>query len=153
MTPQRSGAPLEPRPLSVVILPTNLKEIVGQCRGRGPGAAVQQEGGESGGGMEIIGEAQDGQERMVNGSARLVGKTGKVQVPAESREDVSAHSFWKRGTTAMFDIQIVNLDAGSYLRMTPEKALTKRRRKIRPYTFRLPWIVEVLLLQWSNLRT
>ena len=25
----------------------------------------------------------------------------------------------------MFDIRIVNLDAGSYLRMTPEKALAK----------------------------
>ena len=36
--------------------------------------------------------------------------------------DVSAHGFWKRGTTAMFDIRIVNLDVGSYLRMTPEKA-------------------------------
>ena len=39
------------------------------------------------------------------------------------RADVSAHGFWKRGTTAMFDIRIFNLNAGSYLSMMPEKAL------------------------------
>ena len=39
--------------------------------------------------------------------------------------EVSPYGFWKRGTTAMFDIRIVNLDAGSYLHMTPEKALAK----------------------------
>ena len=29
----------------------------------------------------------------------------------------------------MFDIQIVNLDADSYLRMTPEKALAKAEKE------------------------
>ena len=61
----------------------------------------------------------------MNRAAILTGRPGQVQVPAESRADVSAHGFWKRGTTAMFDIRIVNLDVGSYLRMTPEKALAK----------------------------
>ena len=61
----------------------------------------------------------------MNRAIRLVGHPGQVQVPAELRSDVSAHGFCKRGTTAMFDIQIVNLDAGSYLRMTPEKAVAK----------------------------
>ena len=28
----------------------------------------------------------------------------------------------------MFDIRILNLDAGSYLRMTPEKALSKAEK-------------------------
>ena len=56
---------------------------------------------------------------MVNGAARLIGQPVKVVVPAESREDVNAHGFWKLGTTEMFDIRIVNLDAGSNLRMTP----------------------------------
>ena len=37
----------------------------------------------------------------------------QVKVPEESRTDVSSHSFWERGTTAMFDIQIVILDAGA----------------------------------------
>ena len=50
---------------------------------------------------------------------------GQAEVSAESREDASSHGFWKRGTTVMFDIKMANLDAGSYLRMTPEKALVK----------------------------
>ena len=62
---------------------------------------------------------------MVNGAAILVGQPGQIVVSAESRADISAHGFWKRGTTAMFDIIIVNLNAGSYLRMTLEKALAK----------------------------
>ena len=65
---------------------------------------------------------------MVNGAARLVRQTGQVVVPAESRSDVSDHAFWKRGTTAMFDIRIVNLDTDSYLCMTPEKALAKAEK-------------------------
>ena len=68
-------------------------------------------------------------ERTGNGSARLEVQPGQLVVPAESRADVSAHSFWKRGTTVMFDIRIVNLDAGSYLCMTPEKALAKAERE------------------------
>ena len=66
---------------------------------------------------------------MVNGAARLVGQPGQVVVPAESHAHVNAHGFWKQGTTAMFDIQTVNLDAGSYLRMTPEKALAKPEKE------------------------
>ena len=45
------------------------------------------------------------------------------------REDVSAHGFWKRGTTAIFDIRIFNLDAGSYLRMTPGKDLANAEKE------------------------
>ena len=98
--------------------PTNLKSIVGLCRGRGPGTGARQEGGDADGGMETVG-------RTVNGSERLVGQPVQVAVPAESRADVSAHGFWNRVITVMFDIRIVNLEAGSYLRMTPEKALAK----------------------------
>ena len=63
------------------------------------------------------------------GTDRLVGQPGQLLVPAESRADVSTHGFWKQGTTAMFDIRIVNLNAGSYLRMTPEKALAKAEKE------------------------
>ena len=75
-------------------------------------ARERQEGGEADGGRDTVG-------RKVNVAARLIGKPGKVVVPADSRADVSAHGFWKRGTTTMFNIIIVNLNAGSYLRMTP----------------------------------
>ena len=49
----------------------------------------------------------------------------QVAVPAELRSDISAHSLWKWCTTVMFDIRIVNLDAGSYLRMMPKKDFAK----------------------------
>ena len=81
-------------------------------QGERTGAGVRQEGGESDGGTETVGQT-------VNGAARLAGQPGQVVVPAESRADISAHGFWKRGTTTMFDIIIFNLDVGSYLRMTP----------------------------------
>ena len=77
----------------------------------------------------ITREAQWGRSRTFNGAARLVGQPGQVVVPEELRADVSAQGFWKRGTTAMFDIKIVNLDAGSYLHMTPEKALAKAEKE------------------------
>ena len=83
---------------------------------------MRQEGGEGGGGTETLG-------RTVDGAARLVGQTLQVVVPAESRVDVSAHSFWKWGTTAMFDIRIVILDAVSYLRMKPEQDLAKAKKE------------------------
>ena len=78
-----------------------------------------QESGIADSGAEIVEEAQGGIRLTVNRADRLEDRLGQVQVPAESRADVSAHGLWKRRTTAMFDIRIVNLDAGSYLRMTP----------------------------------
>ena len=89
------------------------------AEGERTGAGARQEGGEADSGTNTVGEAQGGRGRAVNRVARLVGKPGQVVVPVESRSHVSAHGFWKRGTTAMFDIRIVNLDAGSYLCMTP----------------------------------
>ena len=74
----------------------------------------------------------------MNGVAVLEMRPGQVQVPAESRADVSAHGFWKRGTTAMFDIRIFNLDS--------EKALAKAEKIKRTYTLRLTWSVDGLLL-------
>ena len=61
----------------------------------------------------------------MNRASVLARMTVQVEVPAESREDISAHVFWKQGTTAMFDIQIVNLDAVSCRHMMPEKDLSK----------------------------
>ena len=92
-------------PIAITYEPKiNIRNVQGERTGDG----AWQEGGEADGGTD-----------------RLVGQLVQVVVPAESREDVSAHGFWKRGTTAMFNIIIVNLDAGSYLCMTPEKALAK----------------------------
>ena len=98
-------------------------------QGERTGARARQEGGEADGGTDTVGAAQGGSGRTVNGEDRLVGQPGQVVVPAESHAHVNAHGFWKQGTTAMFDIQTVNLDAGSYLRMTPEKALAKPEKE------------------------
>ena len=65
----------------------------------------------------------------MNRAARLAVRTGQVQVPAESRADVGAHGFWKQATTVMFDIRIVNLNAGSYLGMMLEKVLEKAEKE------------------------
>ena len=65
----------------------------------------------------------------MNRSAVLVMRLGQVELPAESRSDVSAHGFWNKGTTAMFDIQTFNLNAGSYLRMKPKKAYAKAEKE------------------------
>ena len=60
---------------------------------------------------------------------------GQVEIPEVLRADVSAHGLWKRGTTAMFDIRIVNLDTGSYLCMTPEKAFSKAEKEKKDLYF------------------
>ena len=67
--------------------------------------------------MVVVGETQGGKGKgqSINREDTLARRPVQVEVPADSRADVSAHGFWKRGTITMFDIRIVNLDAGSYL--------------------------------------
>ena len=49
----------------------------------------------------------------------------QVTVHAEFWDNVSTYGFWKRVTTAIFEMRIVNLGVVSYLRMTPENYLAK----------------------------
>ena len=60
---------------------------------------------------------------------------GQLVVLEELRAGISAHGFWKQGTTAMFNIRIVNLDVGSYLHMTPEKVLAKADKEKKDFYF------------------
>ena len=85
-------------------------------------------GGISDDGANIVERVQGGSGRSVHGADRLERIPGQEQVPAECMADVSAHSFWKLGTTVMFDIRIINLNVSSYLLMTPEKALSKEEK-------------------------
>ena len=80
-------------------------------------------------------------------------RPGQVEIPAKSRADMSAYGFWKRRTTAMFGIIIVNLGAGSYLRMTPESLLQRRKRIISTYTFSLDWSMDGISFLLSTLHT
>ena len=84
-----------------------------------------QDGGTADGRANTVGEAQGGSGRIVKGETRLLGQPGQVEVPAELMQDVSAHGFWKRGTTTTFDVRIVNFDSGSHLRMNPGNTLEK----------------------------
>ena len=59
----------------------------------------------------------------------MAGRPGQVAVPAYLKADISAHGFWKHGTTAMFGVRIFNLDVGSYLRMRPKKSLAKLEKE------------------------
>ena len=108
----------------------NLKSRVGQCRGGGLRQEHDRKGGSAKGGADIVGVAQGGRRngQAGNGAAELEKRPGQVSVPAESRVDVSSHGLWKWGTTAMFDIRIVDLDTVSYLCMTPKKALAKANK-------------------------
>ena len=56
-------------------------------------AGARQDSGTSDGGTDIVGESPEDSRQTVNGADILVRRTGQVQVPAESRSDVSAHGF------------------------------------------------------------
>ena len=53
----------------------------------------------------------------------------QAMVPDESQADIYVNGFWKWGTTALFDMQIVNLYAGSYLCQTSVKALSTEEKE------------------------
>ena len=101
-----------------------------QYRGEGLGLECGRKGGTAKGGAYIAGESQGGvvNEKARNRVSDLTRMPEKVALPAELKDDVIAHGLWKRGTTAMFGIMIVNLDEGSYLCMTPEKAPSNVRK-------------------------
>ena len=42
--------------------------------------------------------------------------------------DVSAHGFWSRGTTAIFDIRVTDTDAASNRHLDPLKVLRRQER-------------------------
>ena len=60
-----------------------------------------------------------------------LGNGARRAAPEETRANVGAHGFWRQGTTALFDVYIVNLDTGYYLRMVPKKDLVKAEKENR----------------------
>ena len=50
-------------------------------------------------------------------------------MPDELLADVSVHVLWKWGNSALFDMQVVNLDAGSYLRQTSTKDIETEEKE------------------------
>ena len=56
---------------------------------------------------------------------------GHATVPDESQADVSVHGFWNWGTSALFDKQIFNLYAGSYVRQTSTYYLVTTKKGVK----------------------
>ena len=66
------------------------------------------------------------------------GNTG-VEAAADSRGDVAAHGFWRRGTTAVFDVRITDTDAPTYCGQEPIKVL-KRHEKEKKTKYLAPCV-------------
>ena len=56
------------------------------------------------------------------------GNTG-VEAAADSRGDVAAHGFWRRGTTAIFDVRITDTDAPTYRGQDPLTVLKRHEKE------------------------
>ena len=62
--------------------------------------------------------------------------------PEDTRAYVGDHGFCRQGTTALFDVFIVNLDAGSYLHIITEMHLWRWRKRRNTDTSRISWSVD-----------
>jgi len=69
--------------------------------------------------------------RGEQGSSNVPGDPGPGADNPEHRElrgDVSAHGFWRRGTTAIFDVRIADTDAPGYRGQDPKKILARHEK-------------------------
>ena len=89
-----------------------------------------RKGGTAKGSGDILTVSEGGGRNGLSGNwvDKLTMRQGQVAITVELRIYISAHSLWKRETTAMFDIRIFNLDACSYLCMTPKKNFAKAEK-------------------------
>jgi hypothetical protein len=67
----------------------------------------------------------------------LTGRVGNghqepgTEPPPDLRGDVAAHGFWRRGTTAIFDVRVTDMDAPSNHGQDPGKILKKHEKEKR----------------------
>ena len=52
-----------------------------------------------------------------------------AEPPPDHHADVAAHGFWRKGATAIFDIQVTDTDAPSYQGQDPHKVLAKHEKE------------------------
>ena len=64
-----------------------------------------------------------------SGRANAGVEAGVTEMQAELQGDVSAHGFWRRGTTAIFDIRVTDTDAPSNRGQDPEKVLLRHEKE------------------------
>ena len=55
--------------------------------------------------------------------------TQEATVPLATRGDVAVRGFWRRGTTAIFDVRVTDTDAPTYRGQDPSKVLEKHERE------------------------
>ena len=78
----------------------------------------------NGNAAEALADGEEPEEEVV-----LEREEAREQSPGAERGDVSVHGFWKRGTTAIFDVRITNLDAHSHKKQDPHKLLAKAEQE------------------------
>jgi hypothetical protein len=62
----------------------------------------------------------------------IPGVTGNgTDLPPDLRGDIAAHGFWRRGTTAIFDVRVTDTDAPSNRGMDPAKILKRHEKEKR----------------------
>ena len=65
---------------------------------------------------------------ILKGQANGCNGTGR-DVQPDIRGDVSVHGFWRRGTTAIFDIRVTDTESPTYRSMEPGKVLEKHEKE------------------------
>ena len=94
-TTKELGA-LRARDLVPIAITYKPKSNIRTVQGKRTRSGVRQKRGTAGGGADTEVESQGGRGKTVYSVDRLVGRPGQIELPSESRADVSAHGFWKR---------------------------------------------------------
>jgi hypothetical protein len=55
--------------------------------------------------------------------------SGATTVPPESRGDIAVRGFWKRQTTAIFDVRVTDTDCASQVGQDPKKVLLRHEKE------------------------
>ena len=71
------------------------------------------------------------------------GAGGQSQLPPDIRGDVAVRGFWKRSSTAIFDVRVVDTDAPSYRGQDPTKILANHEKRKKTNTSSHAWLVVV----------
>jgi hypothetical protein len=68
---------------------------------------------------------------ILSGRDGIDAQGNAAELPPDLRGDVAAHGFWKRGTTAIFDIRVTDTDTPSARGLDPAKILKRHEKEKR----------------------
>ena len=75
----------------------------------------------------------------ISRDVRTAGAHGTGPAP-ELKGDAAVHGFWRRGTTAIFDVRITDTDTPSYRTRDPVKVLKKQEEEKKGNTMSCVWL-------------